>query len=303
MAWRHLPQKEPLIMKRSNFVLAALTAASVLALGLLSCTSGASTRTGKPVILVVSFGTSYEETRNKTIGAIENAISAANPNYEIRRAFTSQTIINILNRRDGIRVDNVDEAMKRLVRDKVKEVIIQPTHVMPGFEYNDVIDEVKPYEKRFTNIRYGRPLLVSDQDFQEVASALINYTQQFTADDTAVLFMGHGTEHDANEVYHRLDVLLKEHGNPGYFVGTVESEPTLEDIMEELRPLGVKRAVLLPLMIVAGDHANNDMAGGDDDSWKSILEHEGYAVQAVLRGLGEYPEIQNIFVRHVREAR
>ena len=137
-------------MKKSNLVLAAL--ASLLALGLLSCKSSASTKTGKPVILVVSFGTSYEETRDKTIGAIENAITAANPNYEIRRAFTSQTIINILNRRDGIRVDNVDEAMKRLVRDKVKEVIIQPTHVMPGIEYTDLMNEVKPFEKNFTSI-------------------------------------------------------------------------------------------------------------------------------------------------------
>jgi sirohydrochlorin cobaltochelatase len=284
-------------------MLAVLALASLLALGLLSCKSSASARSDKPVILVVSFGTSYEETRDKTIGAIENAIAAANPNYEIRRAFTSQIIINVLRRRDQIRVDNVEEAMKRLVKDKVKEVVIQPTHVMPGFEYDDTINEVKPYEKNFTGIRYGRPLLSSDQDFQVVTTALVNYTQRYTDDDTAVLFMGHGTEHIANEVYHKLDALLKEQGNPRYFVGTVESEPTLEEIMEELKPLGVRRTVLLPLMIVAGDHATNDMAGDEEDSWKSILEHEGYAVQAVLRGLGEYPEIQNIFVRHVREAR
>jgi len=290
-------------MKKSNLVvLGALVLASLLVFGLLSCKSSASSRSDKPVILVVSFGTSYEETRDKTIGAIENAITAANPNYEIRRAFTSQIIINILRRRDGIRVDNVEEAMKRLVKDKVKEVIIQPTHVMPGFEYDDTINEVRPYEKNFTNIRYGKPLLSSDQDFQEVAASLINYTQRYTADDTAVLFMGHGTEHNANEVYFKLDALLKTRGNPRYFVGTVESEPTLEEIMEGLRPLGIRRTVLLPLMIVAGDHATNDMAGDEEDSWKSILEHEGYGVQAILRGLGEYPEIQNIFVRHVREA-
>jgi sirohydrochlorin cobaltochelatase len=290
-------------MKKSNLKLAALALACLPVLGFLACAGGASARTDKPVVLVVSFGTSYAETRDKTIGAIENAITNANPNYEVRRAFTSQIIINVLRRRDRIRVDNVDEAMKRLVRDKVKEVIIQPTHVMPGFEYDDTINEIKPYEKQFTSIRYGRPLLSSDQDFQETAAALINYTQRYTADDTAVLFMGHGTEHHANEVYHKLDALLKERGNPRYFVGTVESEPTLEDIMRELRPLGLRRTTLLPLMIVAGDHANNDMAGDEEDSWKSILEHAGYGVQAVLRGLGEYPEVQNIFVRHVREAR
>jgi sirohydrochlorin cobaltochelatase len=251
---------------------------------------------------VVSFGTSYNDTREKTIGAIENAIAAAYPDYEVRRAFTSQIIINRVAKRDGNKIDNVDDAMKRLVRDKVKDLIVQPTHIMNGLEYEKMMAAVKPYERRFTGIRYGQPLLISDTDFQEVASILVENTNDFSAADTAVLFMGHGSEHDANAVYARLEGLLKAQGSNRYFVGTVEHETDLDDIINGLRPLGVRQTVLLPLMIVAGDHANNDMAGDDEDSWKSILQGEGYNVTPVLRGLGEYPEIQRIYVRHVAEA-
>jgi len=144
--------------------------------------------------------------------------------------------------------------------------------------------------------------MISNQDFSEVASVLIENTRQYNADDTAVVFMGHGTEHDANVVYHRLDGLLKTQGNERYFIGTVEAEPSIEDIIPELHSLRVKKVVLLPFMIVAGDHANNDMAGEEEDSWKSILEAEGYTVTPVLKGLGEYPEIQRIFARHISEA-
>ena len=289
-------------MKRLNCIPALLLSVILPLIWLSSCASTPAAGSGKPVILVVSFGTSYRETREKTIEAVEKAMTAAYPDYEIRRAFTSQTIINILSRRDGIKIDNVDEAMKRLVKDKVTDLIVQPTHVMNGFEYDDMMAEIKPYEKRFASIRYGLPLMISNQDFSEVTSALIENTRQFHADDTAVVFMGHGTEHDANVVYHRLDGLLKTQGNERYFIGTVEAEPSIEDIIPELHSLGVKKVVLMPFMIVAGDHANNDMAGDDEDSWKSILEGDGFTATAVLRGLGEYPEIQKIFVRHAGEA-
>jgi len=192
--------------------------------------------------------------------------------------------------------------MKRLVKDKVKDLIIQPTHVMNGIEYDEMMAAIKPYVKKFTNIRYGRPLLSSNTDFDDVASALIENTKQYNADDTAVVFMGHGTEHEANEVYTRLDGLLKARGLARYFVGTVEAEPSLDDIIPELGLIGVKKVVLLPFMIVAGDHANNDMAGDEEDSWKSILEKKGYSVTPILKGLGEYPEIQKIYVRHVSDA-
>jgi sirohydrochlorin cobaltochelatase len=302
--WPSSPEGAIFMKKLKNVLAACLPLSLLLCLSLLlmlSCASSPSAGSGKPVILVVSFGTSYNDTREKTIGAIENAIAAANPGYEVRRAFTSESIIKRVAKRDGVKIDNVKAAMKRLVKDKVTDIIVQPTHIMNGFEYDEMMAAVKPYEKKFNSVRYGQPVLITDRDFQDVVMALIDNTNQYIADDTAVVFMGHGTEHDANRVYHKLDGLLKE-ASPRYFVGTVEAEPSLEDIIHELNPREVKKVILLPFMIVAGDHANNDMAGDEDDSWKSILEGEGYSVTAILRGLGEYPEIRAIFVRHVAEA-
>jgi sirohydrochlorin cobaltochelatase len=292
---------EGAIMKKLTLKL-VLAVLPLSLLCLLSSCASSQVGAGKPVILVVSFGTSYNDTREKTIGAIENAIAAANPDYEVRRAFTSQIIINRVEKRDGVKIDNVTDAMKRLVKDKVKNLIVQPTHIMNGFEYDKMMAQVLPHEKKFASVRYGQPVLISDGDFREVASALIENTKQYDTDDTAVLFMGHGTEHDANAVYHKLDGLLKDQGSGRYFVGTVEAEPALDDIISELNPEEVKNIVLLPFMIVAGDHANNDMAGDEEDSWKSILESKGYSVTPIVKGLGEYPEIQQIFVRHVAEA-
>jgi sirohydrochlorin cobaltochelatase len=284
-----------------NLVLAVFLPLSLLCL-LLSCVSSPSAGTGKPVILVVSFGTTYNNTRDKTIGAIEKEIAAAYPDYEVRRAFTSQTVINRLAKRDGLKIDNVKDAMKRLVKDKVTELVVQPTHIMNGHEYDEMRAAIKPYERRFAGVRYGQPVLIADRDFQEVASLLIENTKQYQADDTAVVFMGHGTDHESNEVYTKLDRSLKAQGNGRYFVATVEAKPSLDDVIPELGRLGVKKVILLPFMIVAGDHANNDMAGDEDDSWKSILEKQGYTVTPVLKGLGEYPEMHRIFVRHVGDA-
>lgn len=254
------------------------------------------------VMLVVSFGTSYNDSRDKTIGAIENALAEAYPDYEVRRAFTSQIIIDKLKERDGLEIDNVEEAMKRLVADGVKEVIVQPTHVMPGFEYNDVVDEVKPYETMFDSLIVGQPLLSEDADFEPLVKILAEETKEYNTEDTAVVWMGHGTEHDANETYTKLQETFKAAGYDNYIVGTVEAEPTLEDVIAAAKELGVKKLVLSPLMIVAGDHANNDMAGEEEDSWKSILTKEGFEVECVLRGMGEYKGVQQMFADHVKKA-
>ena len=256
----------------------------------------------KPVLLVVSFGTSYNDSREKTIGAIERALAAAYPDYEVRRAFTSQIIIDKLKKRDKLEIDNVDEAMKRLVRDGVKELVVQPTQIMNGFEYDDAIAQIKAYAAQFTSIKYGLPLLISDADYHDVITTLVNETKQYADGKTAVVFMGHGSEHSANATYTKLNAALQTAGYNYYIVGTVEAEPTIEDVVAAVKKLGVNRAVLSPLMIVAGDHANNDMAGDEDDSWKSILEAEGFQIQVNLRGLGEYPGIQALFVRHVKDA-
>jgi sirohydrochlorin cobaltochelatase len=256
----------------------------------------------KPVILVVSSGTSFNDSREKTIGAIEKAIAAAYPAYEVRRAFTSQLIINHIYKRDKEKIDNIKQAMNRLKKDKVKEFIVQPTHIMSGKEYEEMRKEIKPVEKNFTSVRYGEPLLTSDEDFTEVIKAITDSTKQYVADNSAVVFMGHGTEHSANTTYSKLAAALKTSGFTNYVIGTVGAKPSLNDVVAELGKLGVKKVAALPFMIVAGDHANNDMASDEDNSWKTILQKKGYAVTPVIQGLGENPVIQQIFVKHVGKA-
>ena len=265
-------------------------------------TETAATEAKKPVLLVVSFGTSYNETRDATIGAIEADLQAAYPEYEVRRAFTSQIIIDILKEREGLEIDNVTEAMERLVADGVRDVVIQPTHVMPGYEYSDIVEEVSEYTSKFDSLTISRPLLISDEDYDAVVASLVEETDQYNTEGTAIVFMGHGTEHEANAAYERLQKRLNAAGYSNYFVGTVEGTPTVEDVLEGVRASEVQRVVLLPLMIVAGDHANNDMAGDEEDSWKTIFSNAGFEVECVLKGMGEYAGIRELLVSHARAA-
>lgn len=256
----------------------------------------------KKALLVVSFGTSYNETRAATIEAIETAIAAAYPDYEMRRAFTSQIIIDKLEERDGLEIDNVQEAMERLIADGVGTLVVQPTHVMSGEEYDEMMEAVAPYEGQFASVSYGLPLLSSDADYEEVVSILAEETAAYDAEGTAIVFMGHGTHHEANATYAKLQQVLSDAGYDNYFIGTVEAEPALEDVMAMVAESGAGKVVLLPLMIVAGDHATNDMAGDEEDSWKTAFKAEGYEVECVLKGLGEYAGIQAMFVAHAGDA-
>ena len=261
------------------------------------------TSADKPVILTVSFGTSYNDSREKTIGAIEAAIQAANPDYEVRRAFTSQIIIDKLKERDNIVIDNVDEAFARLIADGVKDLTVQPTHVMSGFEYDDLMEVVKANADKFDSVKVGSPLLTSDDDYKNVVEAITAATAEYDDGETAIVFMGHGTEHPANATYAKLQTMLADAGKKNYCIGTVEAEPSIEDVIEFAKNGGYKRIVLEPLMVVAGDHANNDMAGDEEDSWKTILTNEGFEVVPVLRGLGEIEAVQKIYVDHVKNAK
>lgn len=258
---------------------------------------------GNQVILVVSFGTSYNDSREVTIGAIEKAIEEANPDYEVRRAFTSQIIIDKLKERDGLEIDNVEEALDRAVADGIKTLVVQPTHLMNGFEYADLDTALKDYEGKFDKVVLAQPLLTSDADFDAVISAITEHTESYDDGETAICFMGHGTEADSNAVYEKLQEKITAAGFENYFVGTVEAEPSLEDVIAAVKEKGsYKKVVLEPLMVVAGDHANNDMAGDEEDSWKSTFEAEGFEVECLLEGLGQNEAIQKIYVEHTKEA-
>ena len=258
--------------------------------------------TAKPVILVVSFGTSYNDSRDVTIGAIEEDIAAAYPDYEVRRAFTAQTIIDILAERDDLEIDNVTEAMERLVADGVKNVVVQPTHIMHGYEYDDMVAEVMAYADSFDGLAIGEPLLSSFEDYEAVTAALLADNENAGSADTALVFMGHGTEHFANATYSELESVMQAEGYTTAFVGTVEGFPTLEVVQGKLAVYGAKNVVLMPLMVVAGDHANNDMAGDEEDSWKTILTNTGYEVECILEGMGQNAAIRAIYIEHVGAA-
>ncbi|MBP3459325.1 MAG: sirohydrochlorin cobaltochelatase [Lachnospiraceae bacterium] len=257
----------------------------------------------KSAILVVSFGTSYNDSRDITIGAIENAIAESFPEYEVRRAFTSQIIIDKLKERDGLEIDNVEEALDRAVADGITTLIVQPTHLMDGYEYTDLADALKDYEGKIDTIVLGEPLLTSDEDYDAVVKAITEKTASYDDGETAIVFMGHGTEAESNAVYAKMQDKLAEAGYENYYIGTVEAEPSLDDVVAALQEKGsYKKVVLEPLMVVAGDHANNDMAGDEEDSWKTVLQNEGYEVECLLEGLGQVPAVQDVYVAHTQAA-
>lgn len=257
---------------------------------------------GEKELLVVSFGTSYNDNRVATIGAIENAMEEAFPDYSVRRGFTAQIIIDHVKDRDGEVIDNFGEALNRAIDNGVKTLVVQPTHLMDGLEYNDVIDELAEYAEEFEQVVVGDPLLTTDEDYDTVISAITEDTKAQDDGETAIVFMGHGTEAESNQIYATMQEKLTEAGYANYFVGTVEASPSLDDVLAAVQAGEYKKVVLQPLMIVAGDHANNDMAGDEEGAWKKTFEDAGYEVTCNLKGLGEMPAIQELLVAHAQKA-
>ena len=253
----------------------------------------------KKAILVVSFGTSYENTRKLTIDAIEHYIAKAFPACPTYRAWTSKMIISKLKKRDGITIHTVEEAMEQMLMDGITDVIVQPTHVINGIENDQMKADALSFRDRFSSIVFGNPLLTTDEDNQAVVQAVADEFQDLDP-ETALVLMGHGTEHYANSVYAALDYRFKDTGYKNIFLGTVEAYPALDSLLRAAGSFHPKKIVLAPFMIVAGDHAQNDLAGEDPDSWMSRLSSEGYEVTPVLKGLGEYPKIRQILVDHVQ---
>lgn len=254
----------------------------------------------KRAILVVSFGTSFAETRKKTIDQIEADIQAMYPECPVYRAWTSGMICRKVLKRDGIRIFNVQEALSQMLLDGVEEVLVQPTHVINGIENDNMTEDVMKFSEVFEKIVIGDPLLTSQEDNEKVIEAVMETLQP--KEDEVLVLMGHGTEHYANAIYAALDYQFKDMGHSNVFLGTVEAYPALESLIKQVQRTGKKKAVLAPFMIVAGDHATNDLSGDEEDSWKSLFTAAGYEVNCVLKGLGEYPGIRNILLAHVAAA-
>lgn len=256
---------------------------------------------GKTGIVVVSFGTSHEDTRKKTIDTIEKEIENVYTDSNIYTAWTSKMLIKKLEKRDGYHVDTVREAMERMKKDGISHVIIQPTHVLNGIENERMKEEAMPFAKEFISISFGTPLLTTEDDSRRVLEIL---TEAFAplSDDTALVFLGHGTPHYINGVYGKLDCQLKNMGYKNIYIGTVEAYPSIETIKEKITEERYRKVILAPFMIVAGEHAKSDMAGDGEDSWKRQFEQIGCKVECVFQGLGEYKEIRKIFLEHLKEA-
>ena len=279
---------------------------------------------GDNELLVVSFGTSFNDSRVKDIKGIEDALQAAYPDWSVRRAFTAQIIINHVQARDGEKIDNMQQAMDRAVANGVKNLVVQPTHLMHGAEYDEMMEMIDEYRDKFESVAVAEPLLgevgadatVINEDKEAVAKAVTaeavatagyDSVEAAAKDGTAFVFMGHGTSHTAKVSYSQMQTAMQTLGYDNVFIGTVEGEPestSCENVIEAVKAAGYTKVVLRPLMVVAGDHANNDMAGADEDSWLSQFEASGAfdSVDCQIAGLGEVADVQQLYVAHTKAA-
>ena len=255
----------------------------------------------KKALLVISFGTSYPETRKKTIEATENRLKEAFPDHDFYRAFTSRMIINKLKTRDNESVDTPQEVLKKLKAAGYTHVQCQTTHIINGYEYDITLKELKAFEKDFVSLTLGRPLLTTVEDYEETVDIVMKQMPKLKKGE-ALVYMGHGSDHHANSTYPCLDYMFKMKGYEEVYVGTVEGFPELENIVPLLQEKKYKKIYLAPFMLVAGDHAINDMASDEEDSWRTVLEDERFKVECILEGLGEYAGIQNMFLDHLKKA-
>ncbi len=278
---------------------------------------------GDKEILVLSFGTSFNDSRVNDISKVEKAVQGAYPDYSVRRAFTAQIIINHIQARDGEKIDNVDQAMERAVANGVKELVILPTHLMQGKEYDELKEQVSAYSDKIASIKFAKPLLgevgktveETNPDKKVVAEAITKHAlkdagysknEDAIADQCAFVFMGHGTSHTAKITYLQMQTQMRKLGYKNVFIGTVEGEPeetSCKNIIAAVKDAGYKKVILRPLMVVAGDHANNDMAGDDEDSWLSQFKAANAfdSVTPQIAGLGRLEEVEKLYVSHVAD--
>ena len=252
-------------------------------------------------ILAVSFGTSHPDTRKVTIDAIEARIKKEFPEYPFYSAWTSKRIIKKLLERDGIRINTVTEACERMLADGVREVVVQPTHILNGYEYDLLVKEVRHFKHKFEKIVFSKPLISGQDDIEKIIE-LFGNEFSYLEEGEALVLMGHGTEHFANTAYAALEYAFKDKGLKNVFVGCVEGYPDINCVRKLLKEYGPSKVFVTPLLIVAGEHAKNDMAGEEEGSWKNLLRSDGYEVECIVRGLGEYEAVRDLFAEHLKAA-
>lgn len=255
----------------------------------------------KKALLVISFGTSYKDTFEKTIQAIEEDLKTAYPDHDFFRAYTSRRIIKKLKARDGIAIDLPAEALEKIREMGYEEVLCQTTHIINGFEFELTVKDLLPYSKDI-QIKMGSALLTSHEDYLGAVEAVMGSIPPLKEEE-ALILMGHGTYHHANAAYPCLDYVFKSEGHTNVYMGSVEGFPYIDDVVKQLKKQSqIKKLYLMPFMVVAGDHALNDMAGDEEDSWKEVLKNQGYEVEIIMKGLGELEGIRKIFVEHSQKA-
>lgn len=273
----------------------------LISLLIITLIAGCAPDANKQAMLVVSFGTSYADTRALTLDATEAAFEEKFASYDVYKAYTAQTIIDILEERDNIDVYNVREALDELKKEKYGTVVVQSLHVMNGAEYDDMMAVIEEYRDDFIEIKVGKALLTTHEDYEKTIEALaVNFPER--TDKEAIVFMGHGTHHEANAVYAALEYAFQAAGHENVFVGTVEGFPEFDHVLARLEANEIEKVTLMPLMIVAGDHAENDMGGDEDDAWKTMLKKAGYEVEVYMHGMGESQGIRDLFMAHAEEA-
>ena len=255
----------------------------------------------KKALMIVSFGTSFDEAM-PAIVHIEETCRRAFPEYDFYRAFTSGMIIRKLKKTKNVQIDNPQEVMEKLAAQGYDEVLCQPTHIINGMEYEKMMSMLLPYKDRIPVIRVGRPLLTEEEDYRKACQIVMKELSAPLAADEAFVLMGHGTEHYANSAYCQFENMLRDLGFENTYVGTVEGFPSLDYVIRRMRIRGIRKVYLMPLMIVAGDHARNDLAGAEADSWDSLLRAEGFETEIILKGMGEIDAIAGLFVEHLRDA-
>ena len=279
---------------------------------------------GENELLVVSFGTSFNDSRAEDIKGIEDALQEAYPDWAVRRAFTAQIIINHVQARDGEKIDNMQQALDRAVANGVKNLVVQPTHLMHGAEYDEMVEAIDAYKDKFESVAIAEPMLgevgedatVINDDKKAVAEAITSQAvseagydsvDAAAEDGTAFVFMGHGTSHTANVTYDQMQTQMENLGYKNVFIGTVEGKPedtACDAVIDKVKEAGYKKVILRPLMVVAGDHANNDMAGDDEDSWKTQFVESGAfdSVDSQIEGLGRIDAVEQLYVAHTQAA-